>query len=75
VVLLAALIGGCGPGFAAVALAALAFNYYYISPAHSFLMKPSSVMRYGIFCKTASFIAAVGGAQKINLKNLSQARG
>jgi hypothetical protein len=53
-ILLAAWLGGAGPGLLATALSILALDYYFIPPLHSFTVAPPA---HRPFCDRGSFLS------------------
>ncbi len=59
-VLLVASIGGGGPGIVATVLAALAADYWFIPPYHSFRVEaPNDMLALGIFTGTGLFLSVL----------------
>jgi PAS domain S-box-containing protein len=63
-ILLAAWVGGPGPGLLATGLSILAFDYFFLSPVHSFLVASSEISRLILFAITALFVVGVSAAQR-----------
>src|SRR6266702_2439824 len=73
-VLLSAWFGGFGPGLLATALSALAFNYYFLPPIHSFGPKPDEIPRLVIFTVSALFVGSLSAAERSAIESLRRAR-
>jgi C4-dicarboxylate-specific signal transduction histidine kinase len=73
-VILSAWIGGVWPGLLATALSALAFDYYFLLPAHSLFAKPEQLPRFVIFIVSALFVGSLGAAQRSASESLRRAR-
>jgi C4-dicarboxylate-specific signal transduction histidine kinase len=73
-VILSAWYGGVGPGFLATTLSALAFNYYFLPPVHSFGPKPEEIPRLVIFTVSALFVGSLSAAQRSATESLRRAR-
>src|SRR6266704_3152964 len=73
-VLLSAWFGGVGPGLLATALSALAFNYYFLPPIHSFGPKPDEIPRLVIFTVSALFVGSLSAAERSAIESLRRAR-
>jgi PAS domain S-box-containing protein len=73
-VILSAWFGGVGPGLVATALSALAFNYYFLPPIHSFGPKPDEIPRLVIFVVSALFVGSLSAAQRSAMESLRRAR-
>ena len=71
-VLLAAWLGGAGPGLLATGLSILTFDYYFIPPADSFAAQASP--RLILFAMTALFVVWVSVAQRRTAESLRRAR-
>jgi Domain of unknown function (DUF4118) len=54
-VLVAAWLGGVGPGLLATALSILAFQYFFISPIHSLVTGFQDLLRIALFALTGGF--------------------
>jgi K+-sensing histidine kinase KdpD len=66
-ILLAAWVGGPGPGLLATGLSILAFDYFFLSPVHSFLAASNEISRLSrliLFAITALFVVGVSAAQR-----------
>jgi len=73
-VLLSAWFGGVGPGLLAMALSALAFNYYFLPPIYSLGPKPEEIPRLVIFMVSALFVGSLSAAQRSATESLRRAR-
>ena len=62
-VLFAASFGGLGPGLLAIALSLLAFDYCFLPPLHSLVVRSNDVLRLTLFAVAALFV--VGTAQRL----------
>jgi len=71
-VLLAAWLGGAGPGLLATGLSILTFDYYFIAPADSFAAQAAP--RLVLFAMTALFVVWVSVAQRRTAESLRRAR-
>src|SRR5215471_20708640 len=71
-VLLAAWLGGAGPGLLAAGLSVLAFDYYFIPPADSFAVQ--AVPRLALFVMTALFVIWLSVTQRRTEESLRRAR-
>jgi transcriptional regulator with PAS, ATPase and Fis domain len=73
-IMLSAWFGGYGPGFLAVALAALALDYYFLPPIHSLAINSSEMPRLILFLLSASMVALLAAAQRSTTESLKVAR-
>lgn len=73
-VMISAWVGGFGPGILATALSSLAFNYYFLEPRYSFVLKPEELPRAIIFALTTLVIAALSAAERGATESLRRAR-
>ncbi|MGC1414379.1 MAG: PAS domain S-box protein [Candidatus Acidiferrum sp.] len=73
-ILVSAWFGGNGPGLLATALAVLAFDYYFVLPLHSLIVKGEEIPRLAMFIMTAIFVALVSAAQRSATESLGRAR-
>jgi len=73
-VILSAWFGGVGPGLLAMALSALAFNYYFLPPIYSLGPKPEEIPRLVIFMVSALFVGSLSAAQRSATESLRRAR-
>ena len=73
-ILLAAWLGGAGPGLLATGLSILAFKYYFIPPEHSFIVGSKDLLRIALFAITALFVISISLAQRRTAESLRRAR-
>jgi PAS domain S-box-containing protein len=73
-ILLAAWLGGAGPGLLATGLSIIAFAYYFIPPLHSFAVEPRELPRIVLFAMAALFTVWVCAAQRRTAESLRRAR-
>ena len=73
-VILSAWFGGIGTGLLAMALAVLAFDYYFLPPIHSLSAKPDEIPRLLVFMVSALFVGLLGVAQRSATESLRRAR-
>jgi C4-dicarboxylate-specific signal transduction histidine kinase len=73
-ILLAAWVGGLGPGLLAIGLSSLAFDYFFVSPLHSFGFGLDGGLRIALFTIAALFVVWVSVAQKRTAESLRRAR-
>jgi PAS domain S-box-containing protein len=73
-VLLAAWLGGAGPGLLATALSILALDYYFIPPLHSFTVAPQDLPRIVLFAIAALFSVWVCAVPRRTAESLRRAR-
>ncbi|HYZ45808.1 MAG TPA: ATP-binding protein [Xanthobacteraceae bacterium] len=73
-ILLAAWVGGLGPGLLATGLSILAFDHFFISPLHSFGFGLDGGLRIALFTIAALFVVWVSVAQKRTAESLRRAR-
>ncbi|MGC2526426.1 MAG: PAS domain S-box protein [Candidatus Acidiferrum sp.] len=73
-ILVSAWFGGNGPGLLATALAVLAFDYYFVLPIHSLIVKGEEIPRLAMFIVTAIFVELVSAAQRSATESLGHAR-
>ena len=72
-VALSAWFGGAAPGWLAVSLSTLAFNYFFLAPVHAFSLNVADTPRFMIFTLSSLFIGALGAAQNAAGKTLKRA--
>ena len=60
---LSAWVGGTRSGLFAIVLSVLAFDYFFVPPAHSLLVSTTDAPRLIVFSATSLFIGALGAAQ------------
>jgi PAS domain S-box-containing protein len=73
-VMFSAWFGGYRQGLLAVTASALAFDYYLLSPQHSFYIEPSEQPRFIIFVVSALIIGFVTASQRRNAESFRRAR-
>jgi PAS domain S-box-containing protein len=73
-VIFSAWFGGYRQGLLAVMASALAFDYYLLSPRHSFYIESSDQPRFVIFVVSALIIGFVTASQRRNAESLRRAR-
>ena len=73
-ILLAAWLGGAGPGLLATALSILALDYYFIPPLHSFTVAPQELPRIVLFAIAALFSVWVCAVPRRTAESLRRAR-
>src|SRR6266404_5067715 len=73
-VIFSAWFGGYRQGLLAVTASALAFDYYLLSPYHSFYLESSQQPRFVIFVVSALIIGLVTASQRRNAESLRRAR-
>jgi C4-dicarboxylate-specific signal transduction histidine kinase len=73
-VMITAWFGGIGPGFFAIALSSLAFDYFFLSPIYSLAAKPGEIPRLVIFTVSALFVGSLSAAQRSATESLRRAR-
>jgi PAS domain S-box-containing protein len=73
-ILLAAWLGGLGPGLLATGLSILAFDYFFISPVDSLAFGLQGGLRIALFTVAALFVVWVSVAQKRTAESLRRAR-
>jgi PAS domain S-box-containing protein len=73
-VLVAAWLGGVGPGVLATALSILAFQYFFIPPIYSIVVGFQDLLRIALFALTAVFVVFVCAAQRRTAESLRRAR-
>ena len=73
-VLVAARLGGVGPGVLATALSILAFQYFFIPPIYSIVVGFQDLLRVALFALTAVFVVFVCAAQRRTAESLRRAR-
>src|SRR5215470_19708110 len=65
---------GVGPAVVAIALASLAFNYYFTKPYHSFYLTREDVPYYAVFILFALLITWFSAVRRRVERNLVQSR-
>jgi C4-dicarboxylate-specific signal transduction histidine kinase len=73
-VMFSAWFGGVGPGFFAVALSLLAFDYYFVAPLYSLAIEIKEIPRFIIFALSALFVGLLSAAQRSATELLRYAR-
>jgi PAS domain S-box-containing protein len=73
-VMLSAWFGGVRPGLASVVLSLLAFDYYFVTPIHSFAVETREVPRFISFALSALFVGLLSAAQRSAKESLRHAR-
>ena len=73
-VMFSAWLGGSGPGFFAIVLSSLAFDYYFLGPRPSFAVMPEEMPRFVIFVVAALFVGSLSAAQRRAMVSLRRAR-
>jgi PAS domain S-box-containing protein len=73
-VMLAAWLGGVGPGLFAAGLSAIGFYYYFLPPTHSFAAKPGEIPRLIVFGLSGLFVGSLSAAQRRATESLVRAR-
>jgi C4-dicarboxylate-specific signal transduction histidine kinase len=66
--------GGVRGGLLSVALSLLAFDYFYVTPLHSFAVAANEVPRTVIFALSAMFVGWLSAAQRSATESLRYAR-
>jgi PAS domain S-box-containing protein len=73
-VMLSAWFGGITPGLSSAALSLLAFDYYFVTPVHSFAVEANEVPRLISFALSALFVGLLSAAQRRAKESLRHAR-
>jgi K+-sensing histidine kinase KdpD len=73
-VMFAAWFGGFGPGLLAVVFGVLAFDYFFLPPLHSFVMRSNDLLRIALFAVAALFVVALSAKQRRTAQSLRRAR-
>ena len=73
-ILLAAWLGGAGPGLLATALSILALDYYFIPPLHSFTVAPQELPGIVLFAIAALFSVWICAVPRRTAESLRRAR-
>ena len=63
-VMVSAWLGGVGPGLLATSLSSLAFDYYFLEPLYSFVLRPEEIPRAAIFALATLVVALLSAAQR-----------
>ena len=74
-IMVSAWFGGIGPGLFAVALAQIAFVYYFVAPTHSLIVEIQEVPRIVIFLLPALFVVSLSAAQRNATESLRRTNG
>jgi PAS domain S-box-containing protein len=72
--MLVAWYGGMKPGLLAMALALLAFKYYFVTPLHSLNVGVKEIPRLLIFASASAFAVTLAAAQRNTAQSLRRAR-
>jgi PAS domain S-box-containing protein len=67
-------IGGTGPGLLALVLTVVAFDYFFLSPVHSFSLPFGDLPRLVLFIIAALFVLALSAAQRRTAETLRRIR-
>ena len=73
-VMFSAWFGGVRPGLLAIALALLAFKYYFLPPTHSWNVETAQLPRLLVFALSALFVGSLSAAQRSATESLRRAR-
>ncbi|HTC62563.1 MAG TPA: PAS domain-containing protein [Candidatus Saccharimonadales bacterium] len=73
-IILSAWFGGFSQGLLSVTLSALSFDYFFLTPPHSFYLAPSQQPRLIIFVVSALVICFLTSSQRITTESLRRAR-
>ena len=73
-IIFSAWFGGFRQGLLGVTLSALAFDYFFLSPAHSFYLDSSQLPRFIIFVMSALIISFLTASQRSTTESLRRAR-
>ena len=73
-VMFSAWFGGVRPGLVAIALAVLAFKYYFLPPTHSLNVETAQLPRLLVFALSALFVGSLSAAQRSATESLRRAR-
>ena len=73
-IMFVAWFGGVGPAWLAAALSVLAFDYYFVSPVHSFVFAAKDLPRMLLFAIAAVFVVLLSAAQRSAAESLRGAR-
>ena len=71
-VMFSAWLGGFGPGMVATVLAVLAFQYYFVSPIHSFAVDSTEIPRVIVFALAAFFVGSLSARQRSTTEALRE---
>ncbi|WP_407154893.1 PAS domain-containing protein [Bradyrhizobium sp. STM 3557] len=73
-IILAAWVGGIGPGFLATGLAAVSFDYFVLPPVGSFAILPHEVARFALFLIVALFVNWISAKHILAARSLDRSR-
>ena len=73
-IMFSAWFGGVRPGLLAIALALLAFKYYFLPPTHSWHVEAAQLPRLIVFALSALFVGSLSAAQRSATESLRRAR-
>jgi PAS domain S-box-containing protein len=73
-IIFSAWFGGFRQGLLGVTVSALAFDYFFLSPAHSFYLDSSQLPRFIIFVMSALIISFLTASQRSTTESLRRAR-
>jgi signal transduction histidine kinase len=73
-VMFSAWFGGVRPGLLAIAVAVLAFKYFFLPPTYSLTVDSAQLPRLLVFALSALFVGSLGAAQRSATESLRQAR-
>src|SRR5271156_831051 len=73
-VMFSAWFGGVGPGLLATVVSSVCFDYYFVAPMYSLVVKPEEIPRLASFVVSALFVGALGAAQRSATESLRSAR-
>ena len=73
-VMFSAWFGGIRAGLLAIALAVLAFKYYFLPPTHSLNVETAQLPRLLVFALSALFVGSLSAAQRSATESLRRAR-
>src|SRR5919106_3181492 len=72
-VMFSAWLGGLGPGLLASLFSVVAFNYYFLAPAHSFALHTGELPRLLLFALSAVIVGSLTAAQRRAAESLRDA--
>src|SRR6185295_2122967 len=73
-IMFVAWIGGTGPGLLSIALTVVAFDYFFLSPVHSFSLSFEDLPRLVLFVIAALFVVALSATQRRTAESLRRIR-
>jgi signal transduction histidine kinase len=73
-VMFAAWYGGAGAGLLALALSALAFDYFALAPKYSFMMEPTEIPRLVLLVVAETFVILLSATQRAAADSLRRTR-